>query len=371
MKSTEHGKYNSNWFMKKGVTGTLQVTCTPLGELANKIKQKLKTIERDENKTLVIEKSGIPISAGLKKENPYKLPGCPSGILKCPVKSDQDCSKMNISYEIKCSICSNDPNKEEKRYLYLGCSGRTIHTRSLEHMTAIQNGNSEKSAMAKHYMIHHPEETQSDNLISVRILAQHKYTLNRLIDESLRLEAGHNLANSKGEWGRGGGLTRLIAVSTQATSINLVDDQDRQIERRTEEGVREVEVEVNQIEIEVTNEEGGRVVDHDENQIEIELPSQDTMEVLNHQILIPNEEKSNNETSKKNLGINNDENHPESQDLSQCNTRRRSKVPRMMKRLEINPRLFPPEFRTPKLLSDFDQLLPFYFLLLKVVQLSI
>ena len=50
------------------------------------------------------------------------------------------------------------------------------------------------------------------------MLSQHKSTLSRLVEEALRLEKGGNdLANSKGEFGRGGGLVRMHARRTQDT----------------------------------------------------------------------------------------------------------------------------------------------------------
>ena len=90
-----------------------------------------------------------------------------------------------------------------------------MHCRSLEHAKEIANDDPNKTdtnAMAKHFAIHHPQERKNNQIISVKLLARHQNTLTRLIDEGVRLEKETDLANSKGEWGRGGGIVRLQPV---------------------------------------------------------------------------------------------------------------------------------------------------------------
>ena len=125
---------------------------------------------------------------------------------------------MNTTYQIRCNLCPDD--QEELRSNYIGCTGRSLHCRSNEHKRAIEKGN-KKNAMAKHFNNHHPNNRKDEGIITTKILAKHHSTLTRVIDEGLRLIGNQNLANSKGEWGRGGGLVRLVAHSTQQSSINL------------------------------------------------------------------------------------------------------------------------------------------------------
>ena len=111
--------------------------------------------------------------------------------------------------------CPDPEAAAECRGQYVECSGRTLHKRSKEHEDDIRDGRL-KNAVAKHYHNNHPDAVTREDIIDVELITHHKNTLTRFIDESLRLEAeGDTLANSKGEWGRGGGLVRLIPVSTQ------------------------------------------------------------------------------------------------------------------------------------------------------------
>ena len=56
--------------------------------------------------------------------------------------------------------------------------------------------------------VHSDKDWRSDIPIRVRQIKSQLKTLRRFMDESLRLEKHGELANSKGEWGRGGGLVR-------------------------------------------------------------------------------------------------------------------------------------------------------------------
>ena len=72
-----------------------------------------------------------------------------------------------------------------------------------------QKNSNNKNAMVKHLKaIHEDEDWRHEQSVRARIIKSHPNTLVRLVDESLRLEAHPGLANSKGEWGRGGGLVR-------------------------------------------------------------------------------------------------------------------------------------------------------------------
>ena len=63
--------------------------------------------------------------------------------------------------------------------------------------------------MVKHFENVHPEYPwQTEVPIRARVIKYHTSVLHRVIDESIRLERNTGLANSKGEWGRGGGLVR-------------------------------------------------------------------------------------------------------------------------------------------------------------------
>ena len=135
---------------------------------------------------------------------------------------------MNTTYILTCQICrvaiededTEADNIESIRDKYIGCTGRSLHARMTEHTDDIKNRQKKKKvkgAMAKHFTLHHDDTHTRDvtNSIETVIVARHSITLNRVIDESLRLEKEPGLTNSKGDWGRGGGLVRLVAVRTQ------------------------------------------------------------------------------------------------------------------------------------------------------------
>ena len=127
---------------------------------------------------------------------------------------------MNISYRLDCKRCHPEPGDVNdinpvNRSIYLGCSGRSLHSRLQEHESDIVDADS-TNAMVKHLKAAHPEdeEWRNEQPIRARVIKNHMSTLKRLIDESLRLEANPGLANSKSEWGRGGGLVRNHAKRT-------------------------------------------------------------------------------------------------------------------------------------------------------------
>ena len=126
---------------------------------------------------------------------------------------------MNTTYRLVCTLCDpstvNNPDPE-LRQVYLGCTGHSLHKRLGEHSRDVSNGDL-KNAMSKHMEAIHGNETinEPETKISAKIVTSHNGTLVRLVDESLRLLKGVGLANSKGEWGRGGGLVRSHNARTQ------------------------------------------------------------------------------------------------------------------------------------------------------------
>ena len=84
----------------------------------------------------------------------------------------------------------------------------------VDHRRDITNGK-EKNAMVKHMINCHSNNSwKTDVPVRARPVKYHNKTLNRVIDECLRLEQNQGLANSKGEWGRGGGMVRSHSSKT-------------------------------------------------------------------------------------------------------------------------------------------------------------
>ena len=69
--------------------------------------------------------------------------------------------------------------------------------------------------MVKHLANSHPDKPWRTEIpIRARVVKYHNNIMKRVVDESLRLEKHGGLANSKGEWGRGGGLVRQHTART-------------------------------------------------------------------------------------------------------------------------------------------------------------
>ena len=96
----------------------------------------------------------------------------------------------------------------------MGCTGCSLHVRLQGHMKDLKAAN-KKNAMVKHFQTVHPNhQWRTGEFVRARVVTKHCNVLTRFIDESLRLEKYQGLANSRGEWGRGGGLIRDHSVRT-------------------------------------------------------------------------------------------------------------------------------------------------------------
>ena len=138
---------------------------------------------------------------------------------KCCVTNKTDCTNMRCTYRLDCLYCHpregriGDINPID-RSIYLGCSGRSLHSRLLEHQSDVRSGDT-SNAMVKHFNNKHMDRDWKKEVpIRARKVKPHNKIMRRLIDESLRLEKNRGLANSKGEWGRGGGLIRDHSMRT-------------------------------------------------------------------------------------------------------------------------------------------------------------
>ena len=92
---------------------------------------------------IIQEESGLPITIGLKKKNPFLQEGCQYNNPECLASGDGDCGRMGIVYAIRCITCKRDIDpiiKESlqkpggvKTHHYLGMTACSIHNRMLSH----------------------------------------------------------------------------------------------------------------------------------------------------------------------------------------------------------------------------------------------
>ena len=97
---------------------------------------------------MVLEDGGVPVHLGLSVSDPFRTQGCKYDE-ECMVRLEDDCSRMNVYYEVTCNACSAtveeeiiqpDPNMRvevrggmRRVRKYVGTSGRSLHARQAEH----------------------------------------------------------------------------------------------------------------------------------------------------------------------------------------------------------------------------------------------
>ena len=205
--------------MKGNKTTTLTVAATPGGVLKQQMTQALKgVIAPDKGETMVVERGGKSLLSGLKKKDPFSKEGCKYGDRQCIVDRKVDCTSTGTCYAITCDLCgevelgppSNTPNNQahslppvppsprrQARWVagrrraapvaqYTGQSGRSLHSRGVEHRGDIRRGD-RSSPLVKHILTKHqdgPEPT-----FTMKTLTHHKTNLQRLISEGLQIES--------------------------------------------------------------------------------------------------------------------------------------------------------------------------------------
>ena len=103
-----------------------------------------------------------------------------------------------------------------KNRVYIGQSGHSLHSRSVEHEAGVRRGE-KKSALHKHIILEHSEGDKP--VFVMEVLSKHRTNLSRMITEGvsiekIRSENPDELLNSRAEWGR----SKLIRHSA---NINL------------------------------------------------------------------------------------------------------------------------------------------------------
>merc|ERR1711954_521603 len=202
-------KYLNTWFLRGTNTSVIKVQATPGGTLASRVRSRLRgQLAPDGGTTLVVEAAGKPLTAGLKRPDPGLSKGCPFRD-KCLVDDRSSCWGSKIVYKLSCNLCPAS---------YLGTSGHSSHKRRREHQEALRLGN-EAYAIVKHFKVKHQDwEHGSTDPFKFTVLRGPNIqgNLQRYLGEALEIreavDKGHELLNSRGEWGRVQ-LKRLALVS--------------------------------------------------------------------------------------------------------------------------------------------------------------
>ena len=184
------------------MTNTLKVQYTPGSVLKTKIHQMLSGLSEtaDNGQTKVVELGGKRILSGLDRQQLFGgQTGCHMEQDKCFIMEDQDCRVSRAVYQTVCMNCQDN----SRQSVYIGTTGRTVHSRQKEHQTAVrqcQTGN----PLAKHHQTAHSEDTPRFQTKIVH--GGVRFNLDRFLTESLEIESARqkpdiNLLNQKSEWG--------------------------------------------------------------------------------------------------------------------------------------------------------------------------
>ena len=169
-KEAKSGRAKSSWFLKDKVRQVLMVPPTPGSKLAKQLRDQITNIVGpDQGTTKVVERGGIPVAAGLQKDNPFKPTGCD---FKETCIMGSGCQSTSINYSILCTECNPDPDPatakgltrgegSKDRSLYIGQSGTSAHKRMKSHLAGSSNG----GVLDKHMKEHH----QGSNLQATQI----------------------------------------------------------------------------------------------------------------------------------------------------------------------------------------------------------
>ena len=183
----------------------------------------------DKGRTMVVERGGRAVLGGLEKKDPFQKQGCKYGE-ECLADEGEDCSKVGVCYEIRCTKCemtengggdvTNPPQNTQariiagKRRIYVGNTGKSAHSRMREHRVKLRR--KDKNSCLHKHMVKEHEEGESPNF-KMKTLSSHRTNLQRMIAEGIAIEKirrqnPENLLNSKAEWGRAK-LVRHTATS--------------------------------------------------------------------------------------------------------------------------------------------------------------
>ena len=217
-KRSKGGLTASNWFMKGQTKYVITCQPSPGGKLSNMLKTKLNQ-KSNNGRILVTEDGGLPVTAGLRKTDPFKRLECRFKDPSCIVEKHKDCAKTGVIYEITCVSCNQSiQDTNTSRYPghclapnYVGMTRTSAHWRMVSHLQG-QRAKSSSNPLYRHDIERHNGEMQQ---YKTRILTSEKNLLPLAIIESLYIEQQYpgSSFNDRMEGGRGA-LVRLIATRT-------------------------------------------------------------------------------------------------------------------------------------------------------------
>ena len=166
----------------------------------------------------MLEEGGIPVTLGLKLNDPFLTSGCQFGAEKCLISEKHKCNATRAVYTIKCKTClKNKPAgvREDRKKPggivtchYIGMTATTVHNRLLAHMDGHRSCDS-SNALHRHDVLHHGGEVQE---YIAEVIQIERNLLNLDMREAILIEGQDPsiCMNDRMERGRGA-LIRLYA----------------------------------------------------------------------------------------------------------------------------------------------------------------
>ena len=222
-KSSVGHKNKTQWFRKAGYSAVLEVPSTPQGILSRMVKESMNNIELPNNMKIMIKEINGKTLNSLVNNSYNPSPSTLCTRLNCfPCEGNttkkENCWSENINYEITC----NDCQKDGRRAVYIGESGRSTYSRGLEHKNDLETGKN-NTPLVEHNSTFHTGSKMTSKSFTMKKTASQRNILSRLVREGIEIEgelqsrkSGENvvLMNKKTDWGQ----PSLIKI--KATNIN-------------------------------------------------------------------------------------------------------------------------------------------------------
>ena len=143
-KEKKGGFQSSTWFLQGQTSKTVRCDPTP-GSVLCKTLKKVLNPEGTQERTLVVEEGGIPVTAQVRRNDPFFNGSCRYGDSECMAKEGVDCGTSGCLYEATCNTClqpvdlnspqdreSREPGKQQ-RHNYIGMTMTSLHNRMTGH----------------------------------------------------------------------------------------------------------------------------------------------------------------------------------------------------------------------------------------------
>ena len=217
-KAAKGGACAATWYLKGQTSRVVKCQPTPGGLLTKNLKKALNP-DGCKERTHVMEEGGLPVTVGLRVNDPFHPGSCRYGDPKCIVEQNKDCGLMGNIYEITCNSCQEAVIQEQGEQCsrqpggqmgpnYIGMTATSAHCRMKAHLKG-QLSKKEVNPLFRHDRDHHGGHKQEYRM---RILTREQRILPLSVMEALYIESQSpgTTINEKNEFGRGK-LVRIVA----------------------------------------------------------------------------------------------------------------------------------------------------------------